>query len=138
MRYKLILPVCFGLLISIAAKTQGTYAVSAIPPALMKDAHVVKRTDDIRYEISEGNKARFFKKVAYTILDEQGDRWSIHGEGYDKLRSVESFEGSLYDATGKKIRSLKKSEIKDISGSDEASLADDNRVKWHSFFYKIY
>jgi hypothetical protein len=130
------------LLLFIIVFTNGTaqnnYAVSAIPPALLKNANVVKRTDDVRYEITEGNKARFYQKIAYTILNEKGDRWASHAEGYDKLRSIESFEGSLYDATGKKIKSLKKGEIKDVSGSDEASLADDNRVKWHSFFYKIY
>ena len=71
-------------------------------------------------------------------MNEQGDKWAYFVGGYDKLRSIESFEGSLFDAAGKKLKSLKKSDIKDVSGSDDASLADDNRVKWHSFFYKVY
>ncbi len=136
MRTKLVLA-CLGLATSFQGMAQE-YAVSAIPPALLKNANVVKRTDEVRYEITEGNKARFFRKVAYTILNEQGDRWAMHAEGYDKLRSVESFEGALYDNTGKKLKSLKKSEIKDVSGSDDVSFADDNRIKWHGFFYKVY
>ena len=118
--------------------SQEPYAVSQIPATLLKNASVVKRMEELRYEITEGNKAKYFQKVAYTVLNEKGDRWGAFVQGYDKLRSIESFEGALFDANGKKIRSLKKSEIRDISANDEISLADDNRVKWHSFFYKVY
>ena len=104
----------------------------------MKNANVIKRMEMIRFSITESNKATYYQKVAYTILNEQGDPWAYFSEGYDKLRSIESFEGSLFDAAGKKLKSLKKTDIKDVSGSDDASLADDNRVKWHSFFYKNY
>lgn len=114
------------------------YAVGNIPSALLKDAHVVKRKESIRYEITESNKAKYYQKVAYTILDESGDRWASFFEYYNKLRSIETFEGSLFDASGKKIRSLKKSDIRDVSGNDGASFVDDSRLKWHSFFYKLY
>ena len=114
------------------------YAVGRIPATLLKGANVIKRMETIRFEITEGNKATYYHKVAYTILNELGEQWSFFGEGYDKLRSIESFEGSLYDASGKKLKSLKKGDIKDVTGSDDASLIDDNRIKWHSFFYKNY
>lgn len=94
--------------------------------------------EEIRYDISEGNKAIYFYKAAITVLNEKGDHWGGFAEGYDKLRSIESFEGTLFDATGKKVKSLKKGDIKDVSGSDESSLADDNRIKWHSFYHKSY
>ncbi|MGK2862519.1 MAG: DUF3857 domain-containing protein, partial [Chitinophagaceae bacterium] len=54
-----------------------------------------------------------------------------------KFRSIESFSGSLYDAVGKKIKSLKKSDIKDESGTG-GDLAGDRRFKWHNFFFKEY
>ncbi|MEI9946001.1 MAG: DUF3857 domain-containing protein [Chitinophagaceae bacterium] len=114
------------------------YTVFTISPELMKNVNVVKRMENSRYEITEKNRAVLHYKVAYTILNEQGDNWSYYSEGYDKLRSIESFDGTLFDAMGKKIKSLKKSDIKDVSGNDDASLADDNRVKWHSFYYKVY
>jgi hypothetical protein len=114
------------------------YSFSSIPASLLKNANAVKRMEEMTFEITEGNKAKYRHKVAFTILNEQGDRWASFGTGYDKLRSIESFEGTLFDATGKKIKSLKKSDIRDESGNDDASLADDHRVKWHSFFYKVY
>jgi hypothetical protein len=113
------------------------YAVSAIPAALLKNANVVKRTERVSFDITSGNKGYYRYKVAYTILNEQGDRWSSFSEGYDKLSSIESLEGSLYGADGRKIKSLKKSDIGDVSGVSDG-LMDDNRVKYHSFFYKLY
>jgi hypothetical protein len=135
-----LLAVFFGLFYVVASATGGgdEYAISNIPQILLKNANVVKRTEEIIFEITEGNRAKYRRKVAYTILNEQGDKWAYFGEEYDKLRSIESFEGTLFDANGKKIKSLKKPDIKDVSGSDEGSLADDNRIKWHSFFYKVY
>lgn len=127
-------------LITATAKATGDdeYAVAKIPVSLIKNANVVKRSELMRFEITEGNKATFYRKVAFTVLNEQGDRWGSYSVWYDKLRTIESFDGTLFDATGKKIKSLKKTDIKDVSGSDDASLADDNRVKWHSFFHKVY
>jgi len=125
-------------IIAFAAGDDNDYAVSAIPASLMKNANAVKRSEEIVFEITEGNRAKYRRRVAYTILNELGDKWAYFSEGYDKLRSIESFDGTLFDANGKKLKSLKKSDIKDVTGNDGGSLADDNRVKWHSFFYKVY
>lgn len=134
--------VCLMLLLIAFCNTSfgkdGDYAVSKIPSALKEKANVVKRSEILRFEITEDNKAIYYRKVAYTILNENGEKWSYFGEAYDKLSSVGSFEGTLFDAEGNKLKSLKKSDIKDVSGSDESNLADDNRLKWHSFFYKAY
>jgi hypothetical protein len=116
----------------------GEYAISKIPASLLQSANVVKRLEIKSFEITSEGKAKYYEKIAYTVLNENGDRWGYFGEAYDKLRSIESFEGTLYDAKGKKIKSLKKADIKDVTGNDGESLADDNRVKWHSFYYKIY
>ncbi len=118
-------------------RADDEYAFSQIPADLLKNVNVVKRIEQMDFRITDGNRAVYKYKVAYTILNEQGDIWSSFGEGYDKLRSIESFAGTLYDAAGKKIKSLKKGDIKDESGND-GGLADDNRYKWHSFFYKVY
>lgn len=118
--------------------SDGDYPVAKIPAELLKHANVVKRMETISFEITNENKAKLYQKVVYTILNENGDRWGYFSAGYDKLRTIESFEGSLYDASGKKLKTLKKSDIKDVSGNDDESLADDHRVKWHNFFYKVY
>lgn len=135
---KLLTGVCCLLSLSVLAGGDPDYSIINIPLSLIKNANVVKRMENLRYEITEKNKATIKHKVAYTILNENAEEWAYFHEWYDKLRSIESFEGTLYDASGKKIKSLKKSEIKDVSGGDDASLADDNRYKMHSFYYKVY
>ncbi len=115
----------------------GEYAVSKISPALLINAKVIKRMEELKFEIMESNKARYYRKVVYTILNEQGEEWAYFSKSYSKLYSIETFEGSLYDANGKKLKNLKKADIKDVTGSDDG-LADDSRIKWHSFFYKVY
>ncbi|HSC38580.1 MAG TPA: DUF3857 domain-containing protein, partial [Chitinophagaceae bacterium] len=116
----------------------GNYAVSAIPAALMKDADVVVRLDETRFTLKSLGKANEYHHYVYTILNEKGDKFARAFAYYDKLQSIDYIDGNLYDPAGKKIKSLKKSDIKDFSGTSEISLADDNRVKMHSFYYRVY
>jgi hypothetical protein len=44
----------------------------------------------------------------------------------------------LFDAAGNKIKELKNKDIQDYSGVSDFSLIDDNRVKFHHFYYKTY
>jgi hypothetical protein len=133
--------VVFLLLAIIGFKARAgdiDYAVSKIPAALLVNANVVKRYEVIRFEVVNLNKAKYYEKVAYTILNEKGDKYAHCIEGYDKLQAIESIEGRLFDETGKKIKSLKQSDIQDRSGTSDGTLADDNRIKYHNFYHKIY
>src|SRR5688572_7915444 len=134
---KMLTGICCLLALTVVAGEDPDYSVLNIPVALMKNANVIKRMETLRYEITEKNKATIKRKVAYTILNEHGDPWSGFQEYYSKLRSIESFDGALYNAMGKKIKSAKKSEIRDVSG-DDGGLADDGRYKQYNFFYKVY
>lgn len=116
----------------------GDYAVSKIPPALLKNAHAVKRMESLRFEVINTGEAILRKKYAITILDENGDRFAAFVEYYDKLHELKNIEGVLYDAEGRELKRLKNKQILDLSGSDDNSLADDNRRKAHHFYYKVY
>src|SRR5882724_2110631 len=135
---KLLLCILFCAGGMAARAGDGNYAVSSIPEALMKNANVVKRFEEVRFTIKSINKANYYRHYVYTVLNEKGDGFASCVEGYDKLISFDYMDGTLYDAAGKKIRSLKKSEIRDYSGTEESSLADNNRVKAHNFYYKVY
>ncbi len=112
---------------------------SAIPANLLKNANVVVRFEEERFTIKSLTKANLYDHYVYTILNEKGDRFAhAIGEYDNKLQSVDYIDGNLYDAAGKKIKSLKKSDIKDLSGTDESSLADNNRIKVHNFYYRVY
>jgi hypothetical protein len=73
-----------------------------------------------------------------TILNENGEDWADLVEFYDKHRVVESVDGVLYDAYGKQIRKMKNKELQDVSGVDDNNLIDDNRLKKHNFYHKVF
>ncbi len=116
----------------------GEYAVSLIPPSLLKKANVVKRMEHIHFEIINTGEAILKKKYALTILNENGARAAAFIEYYDKLHSIKNIEGNLYDAEGRELKKLKNKQVLDLTGSDDNNLADDNRRKAHHFYHRIY
>lgn len=130
----------FGIMLAYlpAVAGEGEYAVNKIPAALLKNAHIVIRNSERFIQVKSLDKMIVREKTVMTVLDEKGDRYAYMAEGYDKFTSIESMDGTLYDANGKKLKSVKKNDIKDASNTQEISLADDNRVKYHNFYYKTY
>ncbi|MFV0604344.1 MAG: DUF3857 domain-containing protein [Niabella sp.] len=114
------------------------FPVSTIPDVLIKDATVVKRIDERRIEIKSPGKAVYYRHYAYTILNEAGDGYAVFYSYYDKFRDINSISGTLYDAAGKKIKSVKKKDIIDESGNQGAHLAIDARFKIHNFYHRVY
>lgn len=117
---------------------EGDYAVSRISPALLKNANAVVRLEQIRFEISNTKDATLKNHYVITILNENGDDWADFQEYYNRFREVESVEGILYDANGKQLKRIKKKDLEDRSGVSGSNLIDDNRIKHHNFYYKVY
>ena len=116
----------------------GDYAVSKIAPALLKNADAVVRLEDISFEIKSTHETYERTHLVITILNENGDKWADFVEGYDKLQEFITADGALYDATGKLLKRMKNKDLQDVSGVSEISLIDDNRLKVHNFYYKVY
>ena len=135
---KLIVTYLLLLTFYLSFASGGEYAVSNIPESLKKNANVVVRLDETTTELKGLEKLLVKNRYAITILNENGDRFAEAYEFYDRFQSIEKFEGSLYDMNGIKIRTLKKSDIMDVSATSSISLADDNRAKRHNFYYKTY
>ena len=116
----------------------GDYAVSKISAELTKNADAVLRMEDLRFEINSTRDAVEKNHYVITILNENGDKWADFSEYYDKLREVSSVEGYLYDASGKQLKKMKYKDLQDFSGVGGSNLIDDNRIKHHNFYYKVY
>jgi hypothetical protein len=116
----------------------GDYAVSKISAALIKNADAVLRLEEIKFEILSTKETIETNHYVITILNENGDDWAEFVEGYDKLHEIISVEGYLYDADGKQIKKMKFKDLQDLSGVGESSLIEDNRIKRHNFYYRVY
>lgn len=135
---KIHLIVILSCIASVCFAGDGDYAVSKIPDSLLKNADVVLRMEDIRFEINSTKDAVERNHYVITILNENGDKWADFSEYYDKLREVSSVEGYLYDASGKQLKKMKYKDLEDYSGVGDNNLMDDNRIKHHNFYCKLY
>jgi len=114
------------------------YPVNAIPQKLLQNANIVKRTELIEFELQSTKRSRLHYKYAFTILNENGDKYSGFQEYYDKFRHIESIEGHLYDKDGKLVKKVKAKDLSDVSAVDNISLLTDDRMKHHNFYYRAY
>ena len=138
MRNKLSLIFISFLFSSAVLAGDGDYAVFRIPKDLLKNANAVIRLQEQYTELLKEDKLFSREHYVITILNEEGDRFSGMFEYYDKFRDIKSVDGTLYDAMGMKIKSLKNKDIEDGSGSSGNNLADDSRYKKHNFYHRVY
>ena len=88
----------------------------------------------MRFEIKEPGRAKVYSKTAYSILNEEGERYAAYATYYDKFHDINYIDGNLFDASGKTLKNVKKKDIEDLSGNDDESLMVDTRFKVHNFF----
>ncbi|RZJ73437.1 MAG: DUF3857 domain-containing protein, partial [Flavobacterium sp.] len=130
---KIIYIIFLSALQSFFALAQGSYDVGKIPDHLKQDAVAVIRTEEQFFDVKSLNNAQQDYKIVITILNKAGDKFASMVEGYDKFSSIYNIKAYLYDATGKKIKDYKSSDIKDQSASDGFSIYNDNRIKYIDF-----
>ncbi len=131
---KLLIIALIAPLFSIAQN----YAVSLIPDSLKNGCDAVKRFEELHVIIKSPSKAIIKHKYAITILNKDGDEYAAYANNYDKLIDLSDISGALFDENGKKLKSVKKRDIADVSVDDGYSLALDGREKKHDFYFRQY
>ncbi len=114
------------------------YPVSAIPEELKQNADVVVREDHMEFKILSRNHAIWHVHQVHTIFNENGNEVAKEVIGYDKLTRINEISGTAYDAMGKQIKRLKKSEIYDQASFDGVTLFSDDRIKRIDLTQAIY
>ncbi len=109
------------------------YAVSGIDTSILKNAEAVIRHEETRLIIKSPREYIHEVTKVVTIFDE--DSWEayviVH---YDKYSSADLISVYLYDADGKLLRKMKKSEIVDAAAySDNSILTDERYLGVRSF-----
>ncbi|SHL69480.1 DUF3857 domain-containing protein [Hymenobacter psychrotolerans] len=112
---------------ALAGGPPPKYPVADIPGSLRENAHAVVRLSDETLLVKSAGRTIETVRRAITILDEAGAHHAQELVYYDQLSSVSYLRGSAYAADGRLLRTLKASEIGDISLSDGFSLASDGR-----------
>ena len=114
------------------------YSVNSLDESLLTHSNAVKRSEELKVRINSTKSASVSHKWAVTIINESGERLGRFISFYDKFNGEPDISGTLYDANGKEIKSLKKKDIIDHAEIDNISMVSDTRVKAHNFYYNQY
>jgi hypothetical protein len=114
------------------------FAAKDIPAQLLKNADAVKRIDITEFSIINLQSTKLHEHYAITVLNENGDEHAVLHVIYGKLMSIDNIEGTLYDAQGHVVKRIKNKDIRDVSATDDNSMAVDTRMKTFDFYYKSY
>src|SRR5687767_5456808 len=112
---KILLPAIAAVLFSTAFAADIKYPFFTIPDSLLKNANVVKRMEQVQFEVVRPDLTFYQYKYALTILNEKGQDYADFVEFYDQLIKINSIEGTLYDAMGNVIKKLKPKDVLDLS-----------------------
>lgn len=118
---------------SVFVATAQNYAVLFIPDSIKNKADAVIQMDDTFVEIEGQRSMKIVQKTAITILNKSFDEAGNLTIHYDKQRKINAVELNYYDAIGKLIKKVKRSEFMDFAAVDGFSLYSDNRVIHYNY-----
>ena len=121
-------PFLFFLISASVSGQKAEYSISNIPDSLKQNANAVVRLSQLDLTISS-QKVMTYKSVqVMSVLNELGLRNLDLSENYDKNRKITSIEATVYDASGKFLKTYKRKDFKDTSVADGVSIFNDNRA----------
>ncbi|MBS1669264.1 MAG: DUF3857 domain-containing protein [Bacteroidetes bacterium] len=114
------------------------YNVALIPDSLKEGANVVTRYEERVYEIKSPGKAIEHERHVYTILNESADYLGKYKTYYGDFSKIKYVSGTLYDASGKKIKHFKTSDMSDYSVQSDMNFVSNERFKTYDFYNRVY
>ncbi|MCG3121468.1 MAG: hypothetical protein ALAOOOJD_04583 [bacterium] len=114
------------------------FDVANMPAGLAQDADAVMRLNALTFLVEKPGLATERVRQAVTILNEKGRDYGRTAVGYDKFHQLSYLRGWLCDASGRKIRELKKADTKDYSAIADYSLYEDSRVRVAELYHDVY
>lgn len=105
-----------------------TYPVSAIPENLKKNANVVVRKDFTTAQINKIDEIKYQHNTVITVLNKDGDSKAQVYIPYQKGDNISDVKVTVYDESGKKIKSFSKSDFGDFANNTQGVFYSDSRV----------
>lgn len=119
---------CIGALSIASFYSAQNYPVSAISENLKKNASAVIRKDFTTIQINSINDIKYQYTTVTTILNKDGDGKAIVAIPYKKGDNISDVKVTLYDESGKKIKSYSKSDFGDFANNNQGTFYSNNRA----------
>ncbi|HEX6430954.1 MAG TPA: DUF3857 and transglutaminase domain-containing protein [Niastella sp.] len=112
----------FSIAWSLQAQVTS-YDLSSVPEPVKKDADVIKRYEEIVFEVTDIDRASYKVHKMLTIRNEKGKSELSYSTYTSKILSLEDFTVTVYDAFGKQINRYKKKDMRTVATGE--GLIDD-------------
>ena len=131
---------CFG---NFTAFSQNLdLSILTVPDALTEDANSIIRFENYTINIASQRDKMVTVESAITIFNKLADDYSDVSIGYDKRTQIKSVKMYVYDAMGKEIKKIKKSDFDDYSASGSNLFTDSRLINYEytptSYPYTVY
>lgn len=113
---------------AVAVMGQYNFQATCIPDSLKQDAGAVVRYYSTVYDRKSSEKYTVDVHIAITILNQGGKDKSELVIYYDRNSKVTKIKGSIYNAMGKVVSELKKSDLRDYAINADYTLFSDSRA----------
>lgn len=103
------------------------YPVSAIPENLKKNANAVVRKDFATVQIDRIDEMKYQINTVTTVLNKDGNAKAQAYIPYEKGDHISDVKVTIYDESGKKVKSYSKSDFGDFANNSQGVFYSDNR-----------
>jgi Domain of Unknown Function with PDB structure (DUF3857) len=107
------------------------YSVASIPDSLKMNSNCVIREFTRTDELRSVNSGTVRIKKVITVLAREGESNAELYINYDRNSSVSIKEIVIYDIKGKKVKSVKQSDVEDYPAFGSSELYSEDRVKYY-------
>lgn len=129
---KSLLLIC--LLISALVNAQSDdYSTSAIPDSLRQNANAVVRLEHTDVAITSQRDMTVNYKRVVTVFNEKGLHSINAVEDYGKKKSIRNIHATVYDASGKEIKKIKRKDFKDVTPNGGSLFYSDYRILYFEY-----
>ncbi|MFT2010053.1 DUF3857 domain-containing protein [Pontibacter sp. 13R65] len=135
--------ICFilcllGVLLGAPQGANASASAAAAAEEKEKEANIVVRSSETYFTVNSIGSGTKRIKATIKILNSKGQHEAKLRVRYDKLTKVDYIKGTTYDMFGKKVATLKKSDIKDVKTMSETNFFDDDRLKIADLSHRVY
>ncbi|GEN70114.1 DUF3857 domain-containing protein [Chryseobacterium lathyri] len=120
--------IIIGALSTASLYFAQTYPVSAIPENLKKNANVVIRKDFTTAQINKIDEIKYQHHTVITVLNKDGDSKAQVYIPYQKGDNISDVKVTVYDESGKKVKSFSKSDFGDFANNTQGVFYSDSRI----------
>jgi hypothetical protein len=128
---------CFSLITAICAACSvqaqiSPYALLSVPETVKKDADIIKRLEEITFEVTDIDRSSMSVHQIITVMNEKGKKALHFAEYTDKFRILDDAEVKVFDGNGLQISKYKQKDMITTASSGN-NLVDDNKITYIQF-----